>query len=111
MASAADAVAAGHSLLVLHALANGAEVEALRSEASAAAFLSRRRSSMMKQALLDDVPEEAVEPTQVRMPIDQMLGEESQGLCDRLLLRLLTQHLVDGHAHLCGLDRLFRHVV
>lgn len=42
---------------------------------------------MMKQALLDDVPEEAVEPTQVRMPIDQMLGEESQGLCDRLLLR------------------------
>ena len=85
--SAAEAVAAGHSLLVLHELADGAEVEALRAEASGAAYLSRRRSSMMKQALLDDVPEEAVESTQVRMPIDQMLGEKSQALCDRLLLR------------------------
>jgi hypothetical protein len=38
-------------------------------------------------AQLEDVPHEAVTPGQVRMPIAEMLCDESQALCDRLLLR------------------------
>ena len=42
---------------------------------------------MLRSALLEDVPDEAVTPGQVRMPIAEMLCDESQALCDRLLLR------------------------
>ena len=85
--SAADAVAAGFSLLLLLELADHSECEGLRKEASAVARASRRRSTMLRGALLEDVPDEAVTPGQVRMPIAEMLCEESQALCDRLLLR------------------------
>ena len=85
--SAADAVAAGLSLLLLLELADRSECEELRGEASAVARASRRRSTMLRSALLDDVPDEAVTPGQVRMPIAEMLCDESQALCDRLLLR------------------------
>ena len=85
--SAADAVAAGFSLLLLLELADRSECEELRGEASAVARASRRRSTMLRGALLEDVPEEAVTPGQVRMPIAEMLCDESQSLCDRLLLR------------------------
>jgi hypothetical protein len=83
----AEAVARGFSLLVLHELASSAECEKLRREASAAALARRRRSTILKQALLEDVPAEVVVPGQVRMPIVEMLGDESQTLCDQLLLR------------------------
>ena len=85
--SAAAAVAAGLSLLLLLELADRSECEELRGEASAVARASRRRSTMLRSALLDDVPDEAVTPGQVRMPIAEMLCDESQALCDRLLLR------------------------
>ena len=85
--SAAAAVAAGLSLLLLLELADSSECEELRGEASAVARASRRRSTMLRSALLDDVPDEAVTPGQVRMPIAEMLCDESQALCDRLLLR------------------------
>jgi hypothetical protein len=85
--SAADAVASGFSLLLLHELAERSECEELRGEASAVAHASRRRSTLLRGALLEDAPEEAVTPGQVRMPIVEMLCESSQALCDRLLLR------------------------
>ena len=85
--SAADAVAAGFSLLILLELADRSECSELRGEASAVARASRRRSCILRGALLEDVPEEAVTPGQVRMPIAEMLCDSSQALCDRLLLR------------------------
>ena len=76
--STADAVAGGFSLLILHEFASSSECEALRTEASAVANATRRRSAVMKKALLEDVPGRALAPGQVRMPIAEMLGEDSQ---------------------------------
>jgi len=85
--STAEAVAAGHSLILLHDLASPEECETLREEASEAAAESRQRSVTIKEAILEGVAEEAVMPSQVRMHIAKMLCGESQELCDRLLLR------------------------
>ena len=96
---AADAVAAGASLLVLHELADITECEALRTEASAVARDCRPPSTPQSTGLhvLDDAPSradisspenEAIDSGHVvRMPIADMLCSESQALCDRLLLR------------------------
>ena len=66
---------AGYSLLLLHGLADPAECELLRSEASS--FAHRRTS----QATANPV----------RMPIAQMLSADSQALCDLVLLRGISR--------------------
>ena len=73
--STADAVVAGYSLLLLHGLANPAECELLRSEAS----------SFARDCSRDTIT------SPVRMPISQMLCADSQALCDLMLVRGISR--------------------
>lgn len=89
-ASMSASVAAGHSVLVLHALSTAVECARLGSEAAAAA--SRERETRGIDGL-------------VRQPIVSFIGSEGSSLCDALLLRQLAllRSLADGQALTDGL--------
>lgn len=77
------ALSLGHSVIVLHELATEAECEALRVEAASAACTVRSEASS-RWNNPDD-------PGRIRFPILEALKQESQDLCDRLLLRAVAQ--------------------
>jgi hypothetical protein len=100
-------VAAGHSVLILHQLADSAECARLRREASAVARGRPRpndrpwlaRADVFGVGADDEAPglvsppeDDAVASGRVvRMHVGDIFGDESQALCDRLLLRGVRQ--------------------
>lgn len=96
--TAADSVAQGHSLLLLHKLASTAECESLRAEASK--FASDQRAADSSEGMsyggiscqgFEEVPGPTFALPVVRMPILEMLGASGQALCDVLLVRGLGE--------------------
>jgi|EP00966_Prymnesium_polylepis_P093271 hypothetical protein len=86
----ADAVAQGHSLLLLHAIASKTECELLRSEASG--FASEQRVAESSEGSLyrgvslqgfEEVPSPQIFSPVIRLPIVEMLGLAGQSLCDK----------------------------
>ena len=92
----ADAVAQGHSLLLLE-LASVSECESLRSEASHFACEHRLAESSegtdykgISCQGFEEVPGPEIVMPVVRLPIMEMLGFTGQALCDTLLVRGLA---------------------
>ena len=85
----AEAIAKGHSVLLLHELARVEECKTLLSEAVG---LARReldeRAELSEMGLLDDLMES--DAGRVRMPVEQRLSTAAQVLCDRLFVRALA---------------------
>ena len=96
-----ESVVASHSVLVLDALASSSECASLAEEASALARVELHERAMLEECgLLDDTMDH--DAGRVRMHIRDYLADDSQQICERLLLRALqmvSTRLFPGDEH------------